>query len=56
MTVLAHGGPGGLLLESLVVLLPVGLLVAFARWNRRQQQAEASAPPPAEELPPPDRG
>lgn len=41
---LAHGGPGGFVLELGVVVVPLVLLAWFARWNRRHPHDEAESP------------
>lgn len=48
MTVLAHGGTGGAVLEGAFLLFPVAAFFLLSRWSRRQEQTEADPAPGTE--------
>jgi len=48
MTLLAHGGTGGAVIEGAFLLFPVAAFFFLSRWSKRRAQAEADPAPDAE--------
>lgn len=48
MTVLAHGGTGGAIVEGAFLLFPVAAFFLLSRWSKRREQAEPDPAPDAE--------
>ena len=48
MSVLAHGGTGGAIIEGAFLLFPVAAFFFLSRWSKRREQAEPDPAPDAE--------